>query len=230
MALIEFVANKGCTITVTVRDPYDDYDVLQSGVAATEVASTVYRATVTPTTGVVKVDGLVGSNVLVTGYANLSVPGDNGYCEVFDTLQDAVDAGRIEEIHLKTQLIGTGVIGQGAPVASDGSIDEIIIGDDYLASNGRSFVWTFDAITGATASGSTARFAGSFSNQGWSVTGTVTDLTGGRWKISFDLPSARTINLRAGLYAWSAEVITNGGSRVTTIRSGNSTSLVRKYT
>jgi len=117
------------------------------------------------------------------------------------------------------------------PVASTGQITSpIVIGDDYLAANGRAFQWTIAAITGYVLGTSTCKFGGCYLDNTWLVTGTVSDAGGGNWTLSFDLPKATTADLEEGYYSWSVEVISAGGTEVTRVRSGRNVLLVDKQT
>jgi len=126
------------------------------------------------------------------------------------------------------------VVAAGAvsgPVASTGTITSpIIIGDDYLAANGRAFQWTIAAITGYTLGTSTCKFGGAYKDNTWLVNGTVSDAGGGNWTLSFDLPKTATVSLEEGYYSWSVEVLTAGGTEVTRVRSGRNVLLVDKQT
>jgi hypothetical protein len=122
------------------------------------------------------------------------------------------------------------------PVALDGTIARIIIGDDYLAANGRAFQWTITAPTGYVAATSTTWFGGeSILGSGtWLVEGEIVN-NGATWTLTFDVPKTTTANLVSGIYAWSVEVRNAAGTEGTVVRSGNDdneepTRLVRKYT
>jgi len=95
--------------------------------------------------------------------------------------------------------------------------EAIIIGDDYLQSLGRHFEFRVSGITGYAAADLTCKFAGKNDGTGWSVSGTVADITGGL-SLKFDLPKATTASLEAGWYLWSVEVSTVvGGLEVTRV-------------
>jgi hypothetical protein len=93
--------------------------------------------------------------------------------------------------------------------------DPIIIGDDYLASVGRNFEWQVNAVTNYTAAELGCTWTGSRNGTGWSVTGTVTTITGGL-SLKFDLPSSATTSLKPGAYDWCVQVTTNTGGKVVT--------------
>jgi hypothetical protein len=106
----------------------------------------------------------------------------------------------------------------------------IIIGDDYLASIGRSFQWTIAALTGFNASTSVCQFGGAYKGNAWLVTGTVASVGGGNWTLTFDLPRTATEGLAEGYYEWSVEVANASGSEFTRVRSGRNVLLVDKQT
>ncbi len=117
------------------------------------------------------------------------------------------------------------------PVASSGVITSpVIIGDDYLAANGRAFQWTVAALPGYTLATTTCKFGGAFKDNVWLVSGTVTDAGGGNWTVSFDVAKTDTLGLEEGYYSWSVELISAGGTKVTRVRSGRNVLLVDKQT
>lgn len=134
------------------------------------------------------------------------------------------------EIDARTLLARTtaGFI-TSAPVAVDGSIEEIIIGDDYLAANGRAFSWTVDAVQGFVVGDCTCSFGGKYKDNAWLVTGTITDNGDGTWTLSFNLPDTATANLEPGQYRWSVEV-QHSGVEITRVKSDCTTKLVEKQT
>ncbi len=116
-----------------------------------------------------------------------------------------------------------------APVAVDGTIEEIIIGDDYLAANDRAFEWTVDEIPGFVAASCTCTFGGKYKDNSWLVTGTVTDNGDDTWTLRFNLAATDTATLEPGQYRWSVEVKYNG-TEVTRVKSDCTTKLVEKQT
>lgn len=88
MSQAEFIVQPGYTFTAALRNPYASYASLATGLSVTEVVPGVYRFSTGSLTGIVFVECIAGA-LRVVGYANLSKPGDNGYSEVFDTLQEA---------------------------------------------------------------------------------------------------------------------------------------------
>lgn len=137
------------------------------------------------------------------------------------------------QIKAKTDLITATNVTYTSPVSSTGAIRAaIIIGDDYLAANARAFEWTISARTGVTVSTASCRFGGSNAELGksWLVTGTVSDLGAGQWKLSFDLSKTVTGALLEGYYRWSVEIVSAGGTEVTEVYSGRNVEVRAKQT
>lgn len=88
MGQIEFIASAGYTFTAALRNPYAGYASLATGLTVTQITPGVYRCVTGSVTGIVFVECVAGA-LRVVGFANLGKPGDNGYSEVFDTLQEA---------------------------------------------------------------------------------------------------------------------------------------------
>lgn len=122
-----------------------------------------------------------------------------------------------------------------APVADDGSLTEIIIGDDYLAANGRAFEWTVAAVDGVDRTTALCYFGGKTTIDGteyeWLIDGTIT-LDGSDWKLSFDLTKTDTQNLPSGRYRWSVEVQSSTGTEITKVKNASNclVRLVEKQT
>lgn len=115
------------------------------------------------------------------------------------------------------------------PVVVDGSINEIIIGDDYLAANGRAFSWTVDEVQGFVVGSCTCSFGGKYKDNAWLVTGSIVDNGDDTWTLSFDLPDTATADLEPGQYRWSVEV-QHAGVVITRVKSDCTTKLVEKQT
>lgn len=120
-----------------------------------------------------------------------------------------------------------------APVAANGSIANIVIGDDYLAANGRAFEWTIEAPTGYVAGTSSCFFGGrDKAGTTWRVQGTIT-AAGNAWTLSFDLNKTDTASMLCGIVFWSVEVVSASGDEITsfsTSENDDPTLLVEKYT
>lgn len=138
-----------------------------------------------------------------------------------NTLLDRTDAGV--------------TVNSNAPVAQDGSLTEIIIGDDYLAANGRAFEWQIDAVDGVDHTTATCHFGGRSNIGGteyqWLVNGTITH-QGQHWDLSFDLPKTATQALAEGRYRWSVEVKSAAGVEITKVKNAHNclVRLVEKQT
>lgn len=125
----------------------------------------------------------------------------------------------VDGIKIKTDLIGTAAAIQSEPVVENGVITQIVIGDDYLAANSRSFTWDVAAVSGFTVGTCTCSFGGTRSGTGWLVSGTVSDNLDGTWELSFDLSKDDTADLEPGEYEWSAEVASAAGVEITNVKS-----------
>ena len=136
-------------------------------------------------------------------------------------------------IKAKTDLITAGAVTYTSPVAASGKISiPIIIGDDYLAANTRAFEWTITARSGVVVGTASCRFGGTNEelNKSWLVTGTVSDIGGGQWKLSFDLDKTATGALAEGYYRWSVELLSAGGTEITEVFSGRNVEVRNKQT
>jgi len=136
-------------------------------------------------------------------------------------------------IKAKTDLITAGQVTYTSPVGGTGKISiPIIIGDDYLAANTRAFEWTITARTGVVVGTASCRFGGTNEELGksWLVTGTVSDIGGGQWKLSFDLSKTVTGALAEGYYRWSVELLSAGGTEITEVFSGRNVEVRNKQT
>jgi hypothetical protein len=103
-------------------------------------------------------------------------------------------------------LSGNVTVSSMVDPASGEIASDIIIGDDYLTANTRSFYWDVDAVTGLSAATATTTFGGKRNETGWLVTGTITDLGGSRWRLTHELPRSATSSLVSGYYAVSVEI------------------------
>ncbi|MEM1224597.1 MAG: hypothetical protein AAGJ40_02810 [Planctomycetota bacterium] len=123
---------------------------------------------------------------------------------------DAAGSGGklLQDVSAKTGLIGTGSATVSVPVTASGTIDgPLVIGDDYLAANGRAFEWTISAVAGATVSGSTCKLGFSRGSKGsFAVDGEVTDNGDGTWKLAFDVTNEDSAVLEPGNFDWSVEL------------------------
>jgi hypothetical protein len=145
-------------------------------------------------------------------------------------------SGILDEIRDKTALITAGgTVNVSTPVTATGQLaSPLIIGDDYLAANGRRFRWTVALPSGYVIATSTARFGmryedGQGVNQ-FIATGTVTDATGGNVHLDFDVAKTVTGTLRPGWYGWSVEIVSDSGVKITRVKSGKSVEWQEKQT
>ncbi len=230
-AAVEFIAWPGKTFIAQAYDPTSSDPagspvggILDSGVASR------YRFALDQTG--IKFIKATATNLLVAGYVNLDAPADNGSCPIVDTYELAQQAFQLRAIKAKTDLIGTGAQANvSAPVAANGSLNPIIIGDDYLIVHSRAFVWTVPKPAGFNLTDATAWFGAKFNSaQKWLVSGSIAD-NGATLTLTFELPRARTISLKPGNYDWSTAVHDAAGRQITTVISGdNAVKLVPKFT
>lgn len=127
-------------------------------------------------------------------------------------------------IESRTQLFGTGLAVVTSPVADNGDIKEIVIGDDYSSDNtNRSFDFTVDNPGNIADSAlAVCRFGGRHrtdKTNRWLVTGTASDVGSGKLKLSFDLPSEATAALKDGDYLWSVEMEDDSGNIITKVKN-----------
>lgn len=210
MSQIESVAAQGYAFTASLRNPYAAYASLATGLSVTQVTPGVYRCDTGSLTGVVYVEMTAGA-LRVVGFANLSSPGANGYSEVFDSLAEAEARGGsdvaddIAEINAKIQ---TGVINIISPVNADGSINPLVIGDDYIAAQGRAIDLFVDPISGLNVVDCSCTFGGEAAHRGsWLVPGVVSLQTVDgqpKWRMRFELAEDDTRDCKPGCYAWGA--------------------------
>jgi hypothetical protein len=144
--------------------------------------------------------------------------------------------GILDEIRDKTALIQAGgTVNVSTPVTSSGQIaSPLIIGDDYLAANGRRFRWTVPLPSGYVIATSSAKFGMRYQDdQGvnsFVATGTVTDATGGNVHLDFDVAKTVTGTLRPGWYEWSVEIVSAIGTEITRVKSGKNAEWQEKQT
>jgi hypothetical protein len=140
----------------------------------------------------------------------------------------------LNAVKAKTDLITSGNVQTSLPVTAAGQIaSPLVIGDDYLASNGRAFSWTVALPTGYTVGTSSCKFGMRYEDsQGvneFIATGTVIDAGSGNVTLRFDVPKTTTGELRAGWYDWSVE-IANATSEITPVKSGKNAEWQYKQT
>jgi hypothetical protein len=143
--------------------------------------------------------------------------------------------GILDEIRDKTALITSGTVYTALPVTSSGQITSpLVIGDDYLAANGRAFSWTVALPAGFVAATASCRFGMRFEDEqgvnSFVATGTVTDAGSGNVTLSFDVAKTVTGTLRPGWYDWSVEIVSASGVEVTRVKSGKNAEWQEKQT
>ncbi len=146
-------------------------------------------------------------------------------------------AGNIlNEVKGQTDLITAGgTVNVTSPVTATGQLaSPLVIGDDYLAANGRRFRWTVALPSGYVIATSTARFGMRYEDDegvnSFIATGTVTDATGGNVHLDFDVAKTVTGTLRPGWYEWSVEIVSGTGVEVTRVKSGKNVEWQEKQT
>jgi hypothetical protein len=146
-------------------------------------------------------------------------------------------AGNIlNQVKGQTDLITAGgTVNVTSPVTATGQLaSPLIIGDDYLAANGRRFRWTVALPSGYVIATSTARFGMRYEDDegvnSFIATGTVTDATGGNVHLDFDVAKTVTGTLRPGWYEWSVEIVSATGTEITRVKSGKNVEWQEKQT
>lgn len=219
MSQIEFIGSAGYPFTVELKNPQLAYASIVAGLAVTSPSPGVYRCNTLTHAGIVFVVATAGA-LNVVGFANLDKPSVNTYSEVFDTLAEAVAAGNnlttlITDLALLNSKIQTGAVTVVSPVNQDGSINPIVIGDDYLAAHARSFDFFLDPVVGVDVNTCTCRFGGEKSHKGaWNKIGTVAAVTVNsviRWRMRFELVSGDTLGkCLPGCYDYCATLLLPG--------------------
>lgn len=134
---------------------------------------------------------------------------------------------QLDAIQTKTDLITSAGVTISQPTNATGQFaTDLIIGDDYLAANGREIYWTFTKPTGTTIASSTCKLGfkrvvvvdGVSTTYELVVTGTVTDAGSGNVKCSFDITKTQSAKLTEGDYDWSLEYIGDAGEEITSAR------------
>jgi hypothetical protein len=127
-------------------------------------------------------------------------------------------AGRLlADIVDSTSLITVGNVTVTAPVSEAGVITELILGDDYLAANGRALTWSVTEISGMSLANASCKFWMRKDDMTDSWTGTVSDGTDPNWTLSVDIANTDWGTLEAGLYEYGVEIIDSSNSREVTV-------------
>ncbi|MGN6543770.1 MAG: hypothetical protein ACTHK7_01890 [Aureliella sp.] len=180
------------------------------------------------------------TNLRVAGYVDLDNPDATGASPVVDTYEEAAGTGvdltsitdQLDLIQAKTDRIGTGTATISAPVTATGKLNELTIGDDYLATYGRSFSWTIAKPSNFPVDGAVAWFGGSRDScQKWLVSGSITDNGDGTLTLEFELPKEKTSGLEEGNYDWSVAIHDANDVQITTVKNGSTgVTLSKKFT
>lgn len=196
--------------------------------AATEIATSVGNLQV-----LTRLDSMIESNgagqfrfdSIAVSLAGGGGGGGDPWTIDLVTGYSGTQAGAIlNSVKSKTDLITSGNVETSLPVTAVGQIaSPLVIGDDYLNSNGRAFSWTVALPTGYVVGTSTCKFGMRYEDsQGinsFIVTGTVVDAGAGNATLRFDVPRLTSQDLRPGWYDWSVE-ISNATSEITPVKSG----------
>jgi hypothetical protein len=136
----------------------------------------------------------------------------------------------IQSIAAKTNTITAGKVSYAGPVTAKGTVDQIIIGDDYLAAHGTAFVFTISAIPGMSAGAVTVHFGGKNGTNTFAVTGFATDIGSGKWTLTCEMPRATSGQLVSGEYVYSVAVHNAAGVELTRVYYDEPLVAVEKFT
>jgi hypothetical protein len=175
--------------------------------------------------------GTTGKALIDSGAAG------NPWATDLATGYSGTEAGNIlNQVKSQADLITSGgTVYVASPVTATGQLaSPLIIGDDYLAANGRRFRWTVALPSGYVIGTSTARFGMRYEDDEgvneFIATGTVTDATGGNVHLDFDVAKTVTGTLRPGWYQWSVEIVSATGTEITRVKSGKNVEWQEKQT
>lgn len=138
--------------------------------------------------------------------------------------------GILQEIVAKTNTIQSGKVAYAGPVTAKGTVDQIVIGDDYLTAHGTAFVWTIPAIPGMSAADVTVHFGGKNGASVFAVTGTAADIGSGKWSLTVQMPRATSGQLIVGEYRYSVAVHNAASVELTKIYYDDPLVAVEKFT
>ena len=119
-----------------------------------------------------------------------------------------------------SSYFGGGIVGGGSPLVVSGRIiGPLIIGDDYLAANGRSLQWTVDKPSGPAATSCVLRFvqsSGACTPVELEIAGSVSD-TGTQYLLTFSITKTQSNTLAAGEYSFFVILTTSSGEEITVV-------------
>jgi hypothetical protein len=101
----------------------------------------------------------------------------------------------------------TGRVTVVSPVAEQGRVFPLVIGDDYLVDNDRALEWTTPEITGIDIEDATCRFWILKDETGYSWEGTVGPGSSGYWVLSVEITNDSWEDAEPGVYEYGVEVI-----------------------
>jgi hypothetical protein len=133
-------------------------------------------------------------------------------------------------IAAKTNTIQSGKVSYAGPVTAKGTVDQIVIGDDYLVAHGTAFVWTISAIPGMSVGAVTVHFGGTNGTHPFAVTGTAADIGSGKWSLACEMPRATSGGLVPGEYRYSVAVHNAAGVELTRVYYEDPFVAVEKFT
>jgi hypothetical protein len=135
-----------------------------------------------------------------------------------------------QQIADKTNTITAGKVSYAGPVTAKGTVDQIVIGDDYLVAHGTAFVWTISAIPGMSPGAVTVHFGGTNGTHPFAVTGTAADIGSGKWSLTCEMPRATSGGLVPGEYRYSVAVHNAAGVELTRVYYDDPFVAVEKFT
>lgn len=101
----------------------------------------------------------------------------------------------------------TGRVTVVSPVAEQGRVFPLVIGDDYLVDNNRALEWTTPEIAGIDIEDATCRFWILKDGTGYSWEGTVGPGSSGYWVLSVEITNDSWEDAEPGVYEYGVEVI-----------------------
>lgn len=145
---------------------------------------------------------LLAATVFTAAFDGYVVWDTGGSSPVYTAPEDILVDDQIPAIKAKTDLLGVSSVSVASPVATDGTVS-IVIGDDYLAADGRALQWISSRWVPLTSAAIT------FScplGDGTTLTrsGTVA-VDGSSQIVSVELTAVQTGELNAGVYSYSVE-------------------------
>ena len=135
-----------------------------------------------------------------------------------------------QQIADKTNTIQSGKVSYAGPVTAKGTVDQIVIGDDYLTAHGTAFVWTISAISGMSPGAVTVHFGGKNGTNTFAVTGTAADIGSGKWSLTVEMPKATSGQLVPGEYRYSVAAHNAAGVELTRVYYDDPLVAVEKFT